>query len=105
MVTIPSLKAPLTIIPRAPKLGKTIHLKKVAKLGKKGANLEASPLEVWEEKITCHRSIDGNKTCHSSMGGKYDMPWGYWRKIRNVMEVWEENLTHHFSMGEKNDTL
>ena len=39
MVTIPSLRT----IPRALKLGKKNHLKKGAKLGKKGANLEASP--------------------------------------------------------------
>ena len=39
---IPSLKATHRTIRRAPKLGKKIQLKKVAKLGKKGANLEAS---------------------------------------------------------------
>ena len=42
VVTIPSLRVPLRTIPRAPKLGKKIYLKKGAKLGKKGANLVAS---------------------------------------------------------------
>ena len=48
MVTFPSLRT----IPRALKLGKKNHLKKGAKLGNKGANLETSPCFVGKSRAS-----------------------------------------------------
>ena len=40
-------------------------------------------------------------TWHGSMGGKYDLPWEYGRKILLAIVVREENMTCYSSVGGK----